>query len=372
MIIEPNRIVMRRPDNWHCHWRQGNLLHFMVRQLMLAGYGRVNGMPNTDPPILNVDQAQRYAEQFKRIHEKLERVGRVCSGFINPDLTPVPAIQILEETGSAIIAEAVQRGFRHFKIYPFGVTNSRSGVRNYRLLEPVFKIAEECGAVLSFHAENPDRGVVGREKEAAFIPTAEWIVKRFPSLRIIIEHAGDRRMIKWVQSQSAYVAATLTPHQAEICQDDYIGYSERSGCRGHTRFAFKPTAKDKEDCVAVLTAATSGDPHFFFGGDDAPHLQRDKGADHNCGAFHTIEAVPRWIELFERMGALPKLEDFLSRFGASFHGWPLNQSEVTFVREPWEVPRLYEVHGVEGASDGVEPYLAGERMEWRLQQQYAG
>jgi dihydroorotase len=106
----------------------------------------------------------------------------------------------------------------------------------------------------------------------------------------------------------------------------------------------------------------SGDPRFFLGTDSAPHERGTKEAACGCaGIYSAHAAIELYAEVFAAAGALPRLADFASGFGADFYGLPRNAGEITLIEEPWTVPVSYGF----GAGQLV-PLRAGEQVRWRL------
>jgi dihydroorotase len=347
------------PDNWHCHLRQRVMLVWMVKMSIESGFrGRVLDMPNKKPdPILEYEGVERYCRETQialSLHKPEKR------------FTLVSTIQLTEQTTGVALRRAAQRGVRVVKSYPrFVTTNSELGIENYANLHPKFEVMEECGIVWSSHCEHPSYEVEGLHKEARFIEILECVRKRFPRLKIMVEHATTEIMLQWVLSQDPrYVRATLTAHHPFLTLDDVLGYSRRSKGLMCMHHGCKPQPKHRSDTVAIQAAITSGDPHFVYGGDDAAHLKQDKylGA---CGVFNTTVALPLLIQLFEERGALCHLDNFLSQYGAEFYGFERNEGKLTFVKEPWTVPDEYPVPGT---GDSVVPFLAGTEMLWKLRE----
>jgi len=363
-----DRITIPVPDNWHCHLREGPMMHFMVDRLLESGfYGRVLAMPNTQEPLLSGILAKHYESKIFAILKLLHLTMIDQSKFRG--FAPVVTIQITEETTPEVILEAHQIGVRAAKVYPRNVTtNSHHGVLNYREIYKVLKVAEEYGMVVCFHPELPDEEIEGMAKESLFIATLREIRSFFPKLKIVVEHVSTREMVKWVRSQPVgLVGATLTPQHLFLTIDDVIGYSPRSGYRGEVHHMCKPTLKLGEDRKYLQKMATSGDPHFFYGGDDAPHPKSNKEcAKCACGVFNTTVALPVLATVFEAHNALDKLADFTSGFGAEFYGYPRNTDTIILVKNSWQVPLEYPVFGTGSIVGHVVPMLAGETLEWQI------
>jgi dihydroorotase len=333
----------------------------MVGTLVESGFqGRVLGMPNTRPnAILTGEEALAYLEAD--IKPALARYP------VERRFTPVPTIQITRTTTWAIIRRAFDLRVRVGKVYPrYVTTNSENGVVDYEAeIYPALAEAQEVGMPVCFHGEHPSYGVPGRLKEMRFIIILKKIRRQFPSLKIVVEHVSTEAVVGWVRSEDVrYVRATITPQHLALTIDDLTGYSERSGGLVRVHVACKPVLKEPRDRFACRRAVVSGDPHFFYGGDDAPHLRAAKecgGAA--CGVFNTTVAIPFLIRLFTQYKALPKLDAFLSQHGAEFYGYPELTRKIVFARVPWTVPADYPVPTT---GDAVVPLFTGEKMGYQL------
>jgi dihydroorotase len=187
---------------------------------------------------------------------------------------------------------------------------------------------------------------------------------KYPMLKISVEHVSSADMVSWVLDQPAHVGAGITVHHLYVTADDLNGYSKRSGgliCVDDG--GFKPGAKDPLDRCAVQWAALSGNPKFWYGGDNAAHPGRKKHCTRGmCGAFNAIPALSLVLSLFEKSGKIEGAEKFLAESGALFYGYELNQGTATFVREEWVVAEEYPVSGLD---DVLISFYAKEKMEWR-------
>lgn len=234
--------------------------------------------------------------------------------YLHPDVTP------------ATIAEAAANGITNVKSYPAGVTtNSAAGVVDYAAFYPVFEEMEKQDMILNLHGEKPGShgsDITVLNAEAAFLPTLKSLHERFPKLRIVLEHCTTKAAIDAVKSCGPTVAASITAHHLYLTVDDVVG-----NCYNFC----KPVAKLPSDRKALLEAAVSGDPKFFFGSDSAPHptAAKEKKGCPAAGCFtqsyatqlvmDALElAVEReWIK--EEKVTKEILEDFLGNFGRAFY-----------------------------------------------------
>lgn len=326
--------TIRIPDDFHLHLRQGDLMRQLVVETAKV-FGRVLVMPNTLPPITTAQSLQQY-------HRELTGVGTTLQFLmtfkIMPDMTPESIIQL--KSAGAVAG----------KLYPQGVTtHSEDGVSDIEALFPIFAAMEEQGLVLCLHGELP--GVEDLQRESAFLPTLKKIHQNFPRLRIVLEHVSSKDAVECVQELGETVAATITIHHLLLTTADV-----RNGYF-HAHHFCAPICKSETDRKALIHAAVSGNPKFFFGSDSAPHPKADKeGERPKPGIYSTPVALPLLAQIFEDQGKLDRLEAFTSQFGAEFYGLPLNQGSMTLRKERWKVPEEYF---------GVVPLKAGEEMTWQ-------
>lgn len=222
------------------------------------------------------------------------------------------------------IIEAKKRGITGVKSYPAGVTtNSSSGVVDYVGFYPIFAEMERQGLILNLHGEVPSTGdVTVLSAEERFLPTLLDLHAKFPKLRIILEHCTTAAAVEAVKKCGPTVAGTITAHHLSIIVDHWAG----------DPFCFcKPVAKTPADRDALLRAAASGNPKFFFGSDSAPHPAASKrgGEKIAAGVFtqpYTTQVVLDSFEQACENGVLKEeditpeiLEGFMSKFGRAFY-----------------------------------------------------
>jgi len=202
---------------------------------------------------------------------------------------------------------------------------------------------------------DPEVDVFDREK--VFIETVlRPLERRFPKLRMVLEHITTREAALFVSSAPENVAATITAHHLLLNRNALFA----GGARPHHYCL--PILKRETHRLSLLKAATSGNPRFFLGTDTAPHA---KSAKESCcgsaGIYTAHAALELYAEVFEREGALDRLEGFASHYGPDFYGLPRSARKVTLAKEPWEVPAAYPF-----GAETVVPLRAGERLAWRF------
>ncbi|CAM9099305.1 unnamed protein product [Ectocarpus fasciculatus] len=343
-MSEVQKVELPKPDDFHIHLRDGDVLETTV-QFAYQSFRRALVMPNTVPPIKTVRDALAYRERI---------MGHVPEGV---QFVPLMTLYLTDATTAADIIEARRSGVVvAAKLYPHGVTtNSQYGVTALDALDPVFAAMEESGVVLCVHGEASaaDIDVFDREKifVQSFLP---GLVRRFPALKIVLEHITTIEAADFVASCGHNVAATITPQHLLYNRSDIF----KGGISPHLYCL--PILKREKHRQRLLEAATSGSPKFFLGSDSAPHsVDRKESACGCAGVFSSHAALPFYAEAFDSVGKLDMLEDFSSTFGCRFYGLPRNVERVELSRESWEVPLQYRF-----GEGQLRPLRAGERVNW--------
>lgn len=341
----PATLVLPRPDDLHVHLRDGPGMPDVLAATAHV-FARALVMPNLRPPVTTVALAAAYRE---RILAALPAGSR---------FEPLMTLYLTDDTSAEEIRRARASGFVHaVKYYPAGATtNSASGVTRLERAYGALAAMEKQGVVLCVHGEATDPDVDTFDRERVFVGRElAAIVRDFPGLRIVVEHITTREAAQYVEAAPARVAATITPQHLLFSRNALFA----GGLRPH--YYCLPILKREDHRRELLRVATSGNPKFFLGTDSAPHARTAK--EHACGCagcYTAPHALDLYAEAFEAMGALERLPDFASRFGAAFYGLPPNEGTVTLERKAWTLPAAYAF-----AEDEVVPLRAGETLAWR-------
>lgn len=342
----PQRLVLRRPDDWHVHLRDGPMLSRVARYTA-AQFARAIIMPNLVPPITRITEATAYRDRI------------LAAVSANDRFTPLMTAYLTETIDADELAEGFEAGvFTAAKLYPAGATtNSDAGVRDIRRIDGVLERMAAIGMPLLVHGEVVDDDIDIFDREAVFIERVlEPTLERFPSLQVVFEHITTRDAVDFVTAAGPNVAATITAHHLELNRNDLLV----GGIRPHNYCL--PVAKREDHRQALRAAATGGNPKFFLGTDTAPHAIGEKESACGCaGIFTAPVALESYARTFEEEGALERLEGFASEHGPRFYGMPLNTERVVLERKDWVVP---EVLG-EGEL-AIKPYCGGQTMNWRF------
>jgi dihydroorotase len=341
-----NRLTLTRPDDWHVHLRDGPGMRDVVAHTAWR-FARAIVMPNLKPPVTTVAAAAAYRE-------------RILGALGGLSFEPLMTLYLTDRTSAEDIRAARESGFVHaVKYYPAGATtNSESGVTALERAFPALEAMQQHDLPLLVHGESTAGAVDVFDRERAFVDTSlTAIVKRFPALRVVVEHATTREAVDFVAAAGPNVAATLTVHHLLYNRNSIF----EGGLRPH--YYCLPVLKREEHRLALLAAATGGSPKFFLGTDSAPHPRKLK--EHACGCagiYSAHAALELYAEAFESAGALARLEGFASFHGADFYRLPRNEGTITLVKDSLELPVEYAF-----GEDTVVPLRAGERVSWRIE-----
>ncbi|MDO9050818.1 MAG: dihydroorotase [Methylotenera sp.] len=339
-------LTMTRPDDWHLHLRDGAALKAVLPDTARQ-FARAIVMPNLRPPVTTTELAIAYRE---RIIEALP------AGM---QFEPLMTLYLTDNTSAEEVAKAKASGLIHgVKFYPAGATtNSDSGVTNLGHCVKALEAMEKLGVRLLVHAEVTDSDVDVFDRERVFIERNMIpLLKKFPALKIVFEHITTKDAADFVLEAPSNVAATITAHHLLMNRNDMF----KGGIQPHHYCL--PILKREEHRVALVKAATSGNPKFFLGTDSAPHAKHTKEAACGCAGMYTARtAMELYAEVFEAANALDRLEGFASFYGADFYGLPRNKERITLVKESWKVPGSLPYDG-----DVLVPLRAGQMVHWRL------
>ena len=340
-------LTLTRPDDWHLHLRDGAALAAVLPH-SARQFARAIVMPNLRPPVTTLELARAYRE---RIFAALPPQAR---------FEPLMTLYLTDNTAAEEIRRAKASGFVHaLKYYPAGATtNSDSGVTRLERCFGALEAMQRADLPLLLHGEVTDPDVDAFDREQVFVDTVlPQITRRFPGLRLVLEHITTREAVDCVLAAPPRVAATITAHHLLLNRNALFA----GGMRPHHYCL--PLLKRETHRRALLAAAVGGSPKFFLGTDSAPHARRSKESHcGHAGIYSAHAALELYAEAFEAAGALDRLEAFASFHGADFYRLPRNAEQITLAREDWPVEAAYAF-----GDDELVPLRAGESLAWRLQ-----
>ncbi|KAJ9658732.1 dihydroorotase [Neophaeococcomyces mojaviensis] len=366
--------------DFHVHLRDGPMMQAVTPTVRRGGVDTVFVMPNLVPPITTVEAALAYKKRLQTVEPN---VNYLMSLYLHPDISP------------DTVREAKSSGQIYgIKSYPAGVTtNSASGVVDYEAFYDVFRAMEECDLVLNLHGEAPPTPPTGERDgsdavtvlnaEERFLPTLADLHRRFPKLRIVLEHCTTAKAVEAVRRCGPNVVGTITAHHLFLTVDDWAG-DPINFC--------KPVAKLPSDRVELLRAVVDGSGKFFFGSDSAPHLLNAKmgltdgglGAG-KCaaGVFTQPNAIGFVLESIEQAVEVGIVEQnavtndvvtgVLGGYGRKFYKIGEPDKKIRIVGKGVEIKnvRVTNLHGnmeeAQGMADTVVTFRSGKNtygVEW--------
>jgi len=342
------KLSITRPDDWHVHLRDGAALQHTCAD-MARYFGRVIVMPNLTPPATTVAEAGAYRDRILAAMSGLPRT-----------FEPLMVLYLTDRTSAEDIREAAASNFVHaVKLYPAGATtNSDDGVANLESLYPTLAAMEAADLPLLIHGEVTDAEIDIFDREKVFIDRhLAPVAARFPNLRIVLEHITTADAVAFVEESGPNIAATITAHHLLFNRNDMLV----GGIRPH--YYCLPILKRNTHQLALIEAATSGNPKFFLGTDSAPHATPDKETSCGCAGIYTGHAALEfYAEVFEQQGKLDRLEGFAAHFGPDFYRLPRNSDTITLQKQAWDIPAQLPL------GDGtLTPLRAADTVAWRVQ-----
>lgn len=347
----------------HVHLRDGKMMELITPTVRQGGVAIAYVMPNLVPPITTLQRVKDYRNELQKLSPKTKFL---MSFYLSQDLTP------------ELIREAAKGGFVHgVKCYPAGVTtNSKYGVdpNNFSIFYPIFEAMQETGLILNIHGEKPNSKHETEEihvlnAEPKFLPALRKLHADFPKLKIVLEHCTTKEAIALIRELNdgnngeVFVSGTITAHHLSLTIDSWAG-NPINFC--------KPVAKLPLDRDALVNAATSGEPWFFFGSDSAPHPIEAKSTHVGvcAGVYTQSHAIAYVAQVFDKAEKLDNLKKFVADNGLEFYKANLDLKEVEGLEKErvWLVKRENIVPEVIGSGTlNVVPFKAGEKLDWTVE-----
>ncbi|MDI9334874.1 MAG: dihydroorotase [Cytophagales bacterium] len=344
-------ITLTRPDDWHIHLRDGAALQTVVPHTA-AQFARAIVMPNLKPPVTTAAQATSYKARIQ------------AAIPVGMRFEPLMTLYLTDNTPPDEIARAKGAGVVALKLYPAGATtNSDAGVTDIRKTYKTLEAMQKSGLLLLVHGEVTSPEIDLFDREAAFIDQHLIPLRKdFPELTIVMEHITTKEAADYVAGEAASKTGKLTLGATITAQ--HLLYNRNAIFTGGVRphYYCLPVLKRETHRLALLEAATSGNPAFFLGTDSAPHAAHLKEHAVGCAGCYTAHAAMElYAAAFDSVGKMDKLEGFASFFGADFYGLPRNTGTITLKREAWTAPESFAF-----GEALLKPLAGGEQLAWRF------
>ena len=310
-------IEITKPDDWHVHFRDGQILKAVVPETS-RHFKRAIVMPNLIPPILTGLDALEYKK-------------RIIAATPNSDaFTPLMTLYLTEETNKNDLEKAYKEGLVFgAKLYPAGATtNSDSGVKNIKKIMPLLETMSQIQMPLLIHGEVTNKDIDIFDREKIFIDTVlDFLCKELPELKITLEHITTENATSYIKESSKNLSATITPHHLALNRNAiFVG-----GIKPH--YYCLPILKRENHRSALVNAATSGNDKFFLGTDTAPHLIHTKENACGCaGVFNSTYCMSILAEIFDKKNSIDKLEKFTSINGAKHYNLSINKEKIKIIK----------------------------------------
>lgn len=337
-------LLITRPDDWHVHFRDNEALQYTV-PATANHFARALVMPNLQPALTTIEKINDYHQRILDILGKETPFTPYMTLYLNESMTP------------ATLEQAKQ--YPHIlgaKLYPAGATtHSDEGANSIRALYALFDIMQDKDLVLQIHGEVTDGDIFAREQR--FIEEElRPLIRNFPRLRIVLEHISTKAAVDFIKNTPPTIAATITPH--------HLHYNRNQLLVGgiHPHYYCLPILKHADDQRALQQAAISGHPKFFAGTDSAPHARMNKESACGCAGIYSAPfALALYAEMFDTLGHLHHLNDFMGHFGADFYHLPPTRHQIELIHQPQTVPK--ELPYIQGT---IVPIAAGETLQWSI------
>lgn len=332
----------------HVHLRQDAMTKLIAQYSRCCSH--VIAMPNTTPPIHDVDRIAYMQKQYQ--------------DAIGPGTVVHMTAKWLPRTTPADVIAAKNAGAIGFKLYPQGATtNSDDGIpyENFANFNSHQQIADVLGElerqdmVLMCHGEAPGFCM---DREALFLPALGNVMYTYPKLRVSLEHITTEDGIAFVSrhADADYkILGTITLHHMMRTLDDVVGG------KLHPNEFCMPINKRPHDRAAIFKAATSEKQCFALGSDSAPHLLINKYCRDGCaGVFSAPVLAQSLVELFlddDCYESRQAMNKFCVENASKFYNFERSSRELTLEERPWTVPQVY---------GGVPVFRSGETIRWAL------
>ncbi len=306
-----NKITLIQPDDWHVHFRDGDILKTVVPETD-KNFGKCIVMPNLVPPIINGQMANEYKKRISK--------------FLKNNLNLLMTIYLTENLKKHTLINAYKtKQVFAVKLYPLGATtNSENGIKDVENIIEILSTMEENDIPLLIHGEdtNPEIDIFDREK--SFLDKVlTKITQNFPKLRITLEHITTKEAVQFILS-SKNVVGSITPHHLASNRNEMLV----GGIRPHLYCL--PILKRDIHQQELIKIAISGNKKFFLGTDSAPHEIKLKENECGCaGVFNAPYSLQIITQIFDNHNALNKLENFVSINGTKHYKLPNNKKKVS-------------------------------------------
>jgi dihydroorotase-like cyclic amidohydrolase len=285
----------------HCHGRDMDQAHktTIAQTLREARRGLITTsffMPNTDPPITDLETLGRYIGIIDSAKQKLgiRQEQYVYFGATDDNLT-----ECREALENPVVIGV--------KVYPKSrlgktVTTGTIGVAGDLTTLELLKFSARSGKPIAFHCDDPE--IIAEEgntirAEAAYVKKILTMAQGFLGIKIVICHVScveSAELILKAQKAGINVALELCPHYLWFDSDGTNWNPALDPVFYHCYNNLRPK-KHREYLVGLLK---TDNPLIFIGSDNAPHTREEKLEKRFGGLPSNQEMVPAILTLAKR------------------------------------------------------------------------
>ena len=339
------KLIIIRPDDWHVHLREGELLKCVIKSSTRV-IGKCIVMPNLNIPITTSSLCEKYKKEIREL---------AGTDYFKPYIP----CYLTENLNLNDFNFALQENiFIGAKLYPSGATtNSNYGINNIENTFPALELLIKHNKPLLIHGEKIAEGIDLFDREKEFIDNdLSKIISKFPSLKIVLEHVSSKYGADFINDTNNLVG-TITPHHMLLTKKDVFN----GNINGH--HYCMPIVKEEEDLLALREYACSGNDKFFIGTDSAPHKIQHKQDTKNIkpGIFSAPCSIELYAEIFDQENALLNLEKFTSINGSKFYGLKSNCDKIELIKKEW----IVDEHTINN-NIKVKNFYGGKKLNWQI------
>jgi len=287
----------------HVHGRDMNQSHktTVSRVLCEARSGLISTsvfMPNTDPPIIDLETLDRYLGIIEAAKNELGIKDEQYVYFGATD-------ENLSECAKALEYPAVIG----LKVYPKSksggtVTTGTIGVAEDATIAKLLNLSQIRGKAVAFHCDDPE--VIAKEgntirAEKEYVGKILSIARDFPEARIVICHVSSiesAKLILGAQRKGFWVVLELCPHYLWFDSDGTNWNPDLDPVFYHCFNNLRP----KENREFLTSLLAEDNDLIFIGSDNAPHTEEEKLGKKMGGLPSNQEMVPVILTLAKKLG----------------------------------------------------------------------
>jgi len=335
-----------RPDDWHVHLREGEVLKSVIKSSTRV-HKRCIVMPNLKIPITNSQLCMEYKMKISNLVAK-------------ESFKPLIPCYLTDKVDIEDFEYALENDiFIGAKLYPTNsTTNSKFGVSHIENIYSALELLIKHDKPLLIHGEKVGIDIDIFDREKQFIDSElVKIVKEFPSLKIVLEHVSSKYGADFV-FHSNNIAATITPHHMLLTKKDVF----KNSIQGH--YYCMPVVKEEKDLLSLRKYACSGSNKFFIGTDSAPHEIHYKENTKNIkpGIFSAICSIELYADIFDQENALMNLEKFISLNGPNFYNLAYNNDKIKIIKNKWKVDDYTIFNNIK-----IKNFYGGKILNWKIE-----